>query len=59
MRIISAIFVLAIFGLLTVLAFAQDEPAVGPKPPVVVKPMESHIGNITGHAAAAKSDYRR
>jgi cytochrome c oxidase cbb3-type subunit 2 len=24
-----------------------------------MKPMESHIGNITGHAAAAKSDYRR
>jgi mono/diheme cytochrome c family protein len=40
-------------------ALAQDEPVVGPKPPVAVKPMESHIGNITGHAAAAKSDYRR
>ncbi|MGD0509173.1 MAG: cytochrome c [Terriglobales bacterium] len=40
-------------------AFAQEAPDVGPKPPVVVKPMESHIGNITGHAADAKSDYRR
>jgi len=59
MRCISAILVIAIFGLLTVLAFAQDEPLVGPKPPVAVKPMESHIGNLTGHAADAKSDYRR
>jgi mono/diheme cytochrome c family protein len=25
----------------------------------VIKPMESHIGNVTGRAAAAKSDYRR
>src|ERR1022692_3600948 len=40
-------------------ALAQDEPVVGPKPPVAVKPMESHIGNIAGNAAAAKSDYRR
>ena len=38
---------------------AQDAPDTGPKPPLVVKPMESHIGNLTGHAAAAKSDYRR
>jgi mono/diheme cytochrome c family protein len=59
MRCISAILVIAIFGLLTVLAFAQDEPVVGPKPPVVVKPMESHIGNLTGHSADAKTDYRR
>jgi mono/diheme cytochrome c family protein len=40
-------------------AFAQDVPDLGPKPRVVMKPMESHIGNVTGHAAAAKSDYRR
>ena len=59
MRFISAILVIAILGLLTVLAFAQDEPMVGPKPPVVVKPMESHIGNLTGHSADAKTDYRR
>ncbi|HSZ64237.1 MAG TPA: cytochrome c [Terriglobales bacterium] len=59
MRFMSAILVIAIFGLLTVLAFAQDEPIVGPKPPVVVKPMESHIGNLTGHSVDAKSDYRR
>src|SRR5450759_97738 len=40
-------------------AFAQDVPDLGPTPRLVMKPMESHIGNITGHAAAAKSDYRR
>ncbi len=54
----------AILGLIfaagfAVRAFAQEAPEVGPKPPVVIKPMESHIGNITGHAEAAKSDYRR
>ena len=38
---------------------AQDAPDTGPKPRMVIKPMESHIGNLTGHAAAAKSDYRR
>jgi mono/diheme cytochrome c family protein len=40
-------------------ASAQEAPDVGPTPPVVVKPMESHIGTITGHAADAKSNYRR
>jgi mono/diheme cytochrome c family protein len=40
-------------------ACAQDEPVVGPKPPVVVKPMESHIGNVTGHSGDAKYSYRR
>ncbi len=40
-------------------AQAQDAPDVGPHPPQPVKPMESHIGNITGHSAAARSDYRR
>jgi mono/diheme cytochrome c family protein len=40
-------------------ASAQDAPEVGPKPRVVVKPMESHIGNLTGHAADGKSNYRR
>jgi len=40
-------------------AMAQDAPDVGPHPPMPVKPMESHIGNITGHSEAAKSDYRR
>jgi mono/diheme cytochrome c family protein len=38
---------------------AQDAPAVGPKPPLVVRPMESHIGNLVGHAADGKSNYRR
>ncbi|HKM47934.1 MAG TPA: cytochrome c [Terriglobales bacterium] len=64
MRFIGAILFTAILGLiittgLTVRAFAQDAPDVGPKPPVVIKPMESHIGNVTGHAEAAKSDFRR
>ncbi len=54
----------AILGLIfaagfAVRTFAQEAPDVGPKPPVVIKPMESRIGNITGHAEAAKSDYRR
>ncbi|MGC1452015.1 MAG: cytochrome c [Candidatus Sulfotelmatobacter sp.] len=38
---------------------AQDAPDVGPHPPVPVKPMESHIGTISGHSANAKLDYRR
>jgi mono/diheme cytochrome c family protein len=41
------------------LAQAPEAPDVGGLRPLVIKPMESHIGNITGHAAAAKSDYRR
>jgi mono/diheme cytochrome c family protein len=40
-------------------ASAQDAPDVGPHPPMAVKPMESHVGNITGHSTDAKSDYRR
>ncbi len=64
MRCIGAIFSTAVLGAacaacLLASAFAQDVPDVGPKPPVVVKPMESHIGNLTGHAAEGKSDYRR
>ena len=38
-------------------AMAQDAPEVGP--PLAVKPMNSHIGNLTGHSQDAKSDYRR
>ena len=38
---------------------AQDAPDVGPHPPVPVKPMESHIGNVTGHSRSAQLDYRR
>src|ERR1700752_1498301 len=37
-------------------AMAQDAQEVGPHPPV---PMNSHIGNLTGHSQDAKSDYRR
>jgi len=69
MRFIGATFFTAIpcaaiLGLVlaafTPLASAQDSaPDVGPKPPLAIKPMESHIGNITGHSVDAKSDYRR
>jgi mono/diheme cytochrome c family protein len=41
------------------LARAQEVPDVGPHPLVAVEPMESHIGNITGHSGDAKPDYRR
>ena len=40
-------------------AQAQDAPDVGPHPPQPLKPMESHIGNLTGHSEDAKTDYRR
>jgi len=64
MRFADAILFTAAMGLLSTVglvtrAYAQDEPLVGAKPPVLMKPMESHIGSITGHAADAKSDYRR
>lgn len=64
MRCIEVALFMAMMGLFLMVgivtpAHAQDEPVVGPKPPVVVKPMESHIGNITGHAGDAKYDYRR
>jgi mono/diheme cytochrome c family protein len=59
-HLIGAVVLTAIMGLvLTTAAFAQDEPAVGAKPAVVVKPMQSHIGNLTGHSESAKGDYRR
>jgi mono/diheme cytochrome c family protein len=64
MRFIGATFFTVMMGLLFVAgivtrASSQDEPVVGPKPPLVVKPMESHIGNLTGHSADAKYQYRR
>ncbi len=63
-RFTGAILFTAILGVVFGAAFAarasaQDVPDLGPKPRLVLKPMESHIGNVTGHAAAAKSDYRR
>ena len=57
MRFIGAVLLTAVAGL--VLASAQDAPDVGPKPSLVVSARESHIGNLTGHAAEGKSDYRR
>ena len=48
------------FGLgLSSLAFGQDAPDVGPHPAVPLKPMESHVGKITGHSKSAASDFRR
>ncbi len=63
MRVFKSIYgcagVLSVVLAAGVPASAQDVPDVGPKPPVVVKPMESHIGNVAGHAASGKSNYRR
>jgi mono/diheme cytochrome c family protein len=63
MRFIDALVFAAILGPVfaagfTTRASAPEGAAVGPKPPLVIKPMESHIGNIT-HASDAKSDYGR
>lgn len=57
--VLSATVLSLILAGSAVKALAQDAPDVGPKSMVVMKPMESHIGNITGHAADGKSDYRR
>jgi mono/diheme cytochrome c family protein len=43
----------------TVRVAAQNAPDVGPHPPTPLPNMESHIGNLTGHAQDAKSDFRR
>jgi cytochrome c oxidase cbb3-type subunit 2 len=45
--------------LLAVVVPAQDAPDIGPHPPQPLKAMESHIGHVTGHSRAAKTDYRR
>ena len=50
---------LALAGLCVLRVAAQDAPDVGPHPPQPLKAMESHIGNVTGHAKDAKIDYRR
>jgi mono/diheme cytochrome c family protein len=64
MRSIGVTFFAAMLGLLFVAGFvtpasAQDEPAVGPKPPVPFRNTESHVGDITGHSADGKLPYRR
>ena len=47
-------------GVLSILPIsAQDVPDVGPHPEQPLKPTESHIGNLTGHAKDGKMDYRR
>ena len=56
---LSAILSLALAAALVTRAAAQDVPDVGPHPPQPAKEMESHIGNLTGHSSAAKSDFRR
>src|SRR5215470_18389622 len=48
---------LGAFGILPLVA--QDAPDVGPHPPQPLKPIESHIGHLTGHARDGKTDYRR
>jgi len=60
----TQILLSAILALVLVVAFtpqvaAQDAPDVGPAHPVPVRPMESHIGNVTGHARDGKTPYRR
>jgi cytochrome c oxidase cbb3-type subunit 2 len=65
-RLIGGILCTAILGVvfsavLAPSAFAQapDVPQVGPLAPLVVKHMDSHIGNITGSSENAKMNYRR
>ncbi len=57
--LVGLVFVLVFASAFAFSALAQDAPDVGPKPPLTVKSMESHIGNLTGHSINAKSDYRR
>jgi cytochrome c oxidase cbb3-type subunit I/II len=54
----SAMLGLVLAAGFTARACAQEAPDVGPQPRLVIKPMESHIGNLTGHAADAKFSYR-
>ena len=66
MRSIGVISLAAIAATIAVAGFAPqaaaqapEAPEAGPVRPLAIKPMESHIGNITGHAADAKLPYRR
>jgi len=59
-RVISLVAIIGVAGFVSrAAAQAPEAPEVGPLRPLVVKPMESHIGNLTGHAADAKLPYRR
>ena len=63
-RLKSVHFSRAILGLalavgFTVAATAQAPPDVGLRPAASLPNMESHIGNVTGHANPATSDFRR
>ena len=63
MRMIKSVYgctgVLSLVLAAGVTVSAQEVPDVGPHPPQPLKPMESHIGNVTGHAKDAKMDFRR
>jgi len=63
MRVFNSVYgcagVLSLVLAVGVTVSAQDASDVGPKPALAVKPMESHIGNVTGHSADGKSNYRR
>jgi len=42
----------------TAAAWGQEAPDVGPEPPPPAKPMESHVGAVTGYSARGKRTYR-
>ncbi len=54
-----AVLALALGTCGVISGFTQDAPDVGPHPRQPMKNLESHVGNLTGHAKDAKSDYRR
>jgi mono/diheme cytochrome c family protein len=58
-RLFNAGLSLIFLAGLTIALSAQEAPEAGPLHPVAVRPMESHIGGLTGHSESAKTDYRR
>ncbi len=54
-----AVLAFALGAFSAIPGFTQDAPDVGPHPPQPMKNLESHVGNVTGHAKDAKTDYRR
>jgi cytochrome c oxidase cbb3-type subunit 2 len=63
MRVFKSVYgcagVLSLVLAAWVAVWGQDAPDTGPKPRLALKATESHIGNLTGHAADGKTDYRR
>ncbi len=63
MRVLESVSSAAVLSLVLAGGFtvsvAQEVPDVGPHPPQPLKAMESHIGNVTGHAKDGKMNYRR